>query len=164
MEEKVSARETSNHTQKEQRRPEVLLALIEHGSRPAAFALIGLFITIWLFSVKGTLQKVSLASFEVELHTVSTSANLNKELNALAELNDEQLQLFLVLGKEREYINYNGEEVNEENLGKLYEVGLLKDWQTTSEGGFSWTVSKNGNRLHDILRNLIYSSIRRSAT
>ena len=164
MKDKDSGRETPCGTKDKQHKPEILLALIEHGSRPAAFALIGLFITLWLFSVKGTLQKVSLASFEVELHTVSTSANLSKELNALAELNDEQLQLFLILGKKRNHINYNGEELNEENLNKLYEKGLLSEWKMEADGGFSWTVSKDANRLHDILRNLIYSSIRRSTT
>ena len=150
--------------QKKKGRSEILLAFIEHGSRPAALVLIGLFVTIWLFSVKDVLKTVRVASFELELQTITESAKLSNELEALAELTDEQMQLFLIVGKKRTHITYKGKEVTDENLSKLYEKGLLSEWRKEPSGDYWWRVSENGHRLHDIIFNLIFSSIRRSAT
>jgi hypothetical protein len=83
------------------------------------------------------------------------------ELTALQTLHDAQLQLFLVIGKERRPIQYHGEEVNEENLRKLKEAGLLLDYQRT-EQGFRWKVSEKAHRLHDIIFGQVVKSIKRT--
>ena len=148
---------------------EVLIAFIQYGSRSAAIVFIGLLLIIWLFMVReplfgllGNAQMLKLGSFEIKLREKVSSANLSTELRALENLTDQQLQLFLIIGKKREHISYTGEEVTEENLKKLQEVGILKQVKKT-ETGFWWEVSEDSNKLHDIIRSLIISSIRRGA-
>jgi hypothetical protein len=77
-------------------------------------------------------------------------------------LDDAQLQLFLVIGKERKPIQYHGEEVNEQNLRKLKEAGLLLDYRKAEKGGFRWDVSEKGHRLHDIIFAQVVKSIKRT--
>jgi hypothetical protein len=161
-----SNREAEPKTQKAGN--EVLLAFIQYGSRPVAILFIGLLLIIWLFTVReplfGLLENAQLkyGLFEVKLLKKASSANLSTRLRALENLNEQQLQLFLIIGKKREHISYIGEEVTEENLKKLQEAGLLKQVEKT-ETGFWWEVSEDGKKLHDIIRSLIISSIRRSA-
>jgi hypothetical protein len=170
MSEKQPPREEeATHKRSTEGKSDILLALIEHGSRPAAMALVGLFVILWLFSAKDPLfgllrqaETLKFGAFEIELRNIAESANLDKELNALVTLTDEQLQLFLVVGKKRAHIRYEGEELTEENLRKLYEVGLLAEWRNEPDGGYWWRVSEKGNTLHDIIRGLVFSQLRRS--
>lgn len=152
-------------------KPEILLALIEHGSRPIATFLIGMALITWLFLVRVPLfnfleksKSLKVGSFEVQLREIVEKANLNPELFTLQELNDQQLQLFLIIGKEREPITYYGEELTEKNLKKLKEVGLLSDVQVKAkQNELGWKVSEKGAKLHNIITNLIITSIRQSA-
>ena len=80
---------------------EIILAIIEHASRPMAYVLIGLFVTILLFSVKDEIKKAKFGSFEIEIQAIAKSADVTEDLNALSKLSDDQLQLFLVMGKKR---------------------------------------------------------------
>jgi hypothetical protein len=148
----------------------VLLALIEHGSRPVAILLLGLFLIMWLFTARRPLfellsdaQRLKVGSFELQLRKSTDAADLRPELRALQGLNDEQLQLFLVIGKERKHITYNGEEVTEENLNRLQKAGLLAEVRKEPQGGFWWRVSDKGFTLHNIIRTLVLDSIRRAA-
>src|SRR5712691_5744428 len=101
-EKQTSARESETEARTTRERPEVLITLIEHGSRPAAFLLVGLFVVVWLFSVLEPLfnvfrqaETLKVGSFEVKLRVSAAAANVGHELQALGTLNDEQLQLFL---------------------------------------------------------------------
>ena len=152
------------------RRQGLLLAFIQHGSRPAALAFIGLLVVAWLFTVRqpalallGQAQKLKVGSFEVELRAKATEANVEKELQALNRLSEDQLQLFLVIAKSRSHITYQGAEVTEANLEKLREAGLLAEWKKGEGGGYWWAVSEDGHRLHEVVRRVILSSIRKSA-
>jgi hypothetical protein len=159
------------HDVRGSQRSAILLAFIEHASRPVAFLLVGLFAVGWLFYAKGPLfdllgraERLKIGFFEAQLRERAASADVGRELRALGGLNDHQIDLFLVVGgKERQDIMYNGEEVTEENLRKLQEVGLLAEWGRTPDGRYRWTISKEGNTLHRIVRSLITSSVRRSA-
>ncbi|MBI4380855.1 MAG: hypothetical protein HY574_06660 [candidate division NC10 bacterium] len=169
-EKELSSKKSEEESKTQDAKPEVLLTLIEHGSRPAVILLIGLFLVTWLFTVREPLfdvlrkaQTLKLGSFEVQLRENADSANLGPQLRALEGLSDEQLQLFLVVGKQRAHITYKGEEVTDKNLKKLQEVGLLAEVRPEPEGGFWWRVSEKGITLHNIIRTLIFSSIRRSA-
>ncbi len=153
-----------------ERRTEILVALIQHGSRPAAALLIGLLVAGWLFAVKDPLldllqraQKIKYGPLEVELAERAALADVSAELKSLARLTDEQLQLFLVIGKYRSHIRYDGQEVTEPNLERLRELGILARWEKRESGDLWWQVSEEGHRLHDIVRNLVFVSMRRSA-
>jgi hypothetical protein len=145
-------------------RSEILHAIIEHSSRPVAYVLIGLFATIWLFSIKDVIKTARFGDFEVEIQSIAKSADVSRELNALSKLSDGQLQLFLIIGRKRTHITYYGEELNEENLEALEAAGLLTEYRVEVDGSFWWRVSTNGHRLHNVIFNLIVSEIRRSAT
>jgi hypothetical protein len=150
-------------------RPELLLALIEHGSRPAAILLVGLLVVVWLFAVREPLFRVlrnatllKLPWFEIQLQQRAAANDVVAELEKLQTLNDEQLQLFLVVGKKREHIAYEGEEVTQENLEALRAAGLLDSVESLGEKRFRWQVSRDGHRLHDIIRQLVFEAIRSS--
>jgi hypothetical protein len=167
--EKKSSPETEKRDKPEQAKPEVLLALIEYGSRPAAILLIGVFVVLWLFSVReplfqllGQAQELKIGSFEVQLREDAVYANLDTELRALKELSLAQLQLFLVVGRERERITYNGPEVTQENLRALEQAGLLSEVRRTDDGGLEWRVSSKGHELHELIFSQLLFSIRRS--
>lgn len=157
----------------EQEKPHVLLALIEHASRPTAILLVGAFVVLWLFAVRGPLfqlleraQLLRLGSFEVQLRADAAYADLGTELKALNELSLSQLQLFLVVAREREntaHITYRGPEVTEENLRALEKIGLLSEVRREEDGGFFWRVSNEGSELHSLIFSQLLVSIRRSA-
>jgi hypothetical protein len=168
-EKEVGSEERDKTTGPRDGRRELLVTFIEHGSRPAAALLIGLFLVGWLFSVRQPLleifpqaRKLKVGSFELELQENAAVAGVRGELQALSGLTDEQLQLFLVIGKSRPHITYLGEEATEDNLQKLQELGIVAEWRREDSGALWWRVSEEGNRLHDIVRNMIFSSIRRS--
>src|SRR6185503_12905145 len=111
----------------------VSLALIEHTSRPLAYLIIAIlaffFVREPIFDLLRDAQKVKVGSFEVELRARVNQANVGDEFRALQSLDDEQLQLFLIVGKERSDkvpVIYEGEEAIEENFSKLRELGLLE--------------------------------------
>ena len=151
-------------------RHELLLAFLQHGSRPLALAFIGLLVVCWLFTVRepafemlGQAQKLKVGSFEVELRAKATQAKVENELEALNRLSEEQLQLFLVIGRSRSHITYDGPEVSDANLEKLKEVGLVAEWKKEPEGRYWWAVSEDAHRLHEVVRRLVLSSIRKGA-
>jgi hypothetical protein len=150
----------------------ITVALIEHGIRPVVYLLLGLAFVFWLFSVKEPLFQVlkssethfKAGSFEVSLRAMANAGHLADELTALQTLNDAQLQLFLVMTKWRRPIGYHGEEVNEENLRKLKELGLLLDYRKDDKGEFHWEVSEKAHRLNDIIFSQVVKSIKRTPT
>ncbi|MBL8166508.1 MAG: hypothetical protein JNJ50_00045 [Acidobacteria bacterium] len=151
-------------------KPEILLALIEHGSRPIATLIIGLALVIWLFFVRGQLfdflnnaEALKIGSFEVKLRDIAKNVNLDPTLRALKELNGQQLQLFLIIGKKREQIRYEGEEVTDGNLSILKDAGLLSSYEKLPNGDYKWAVSENGVKLHNIITGLIFTSVQQSA-
>jgi hypothetical protein len=147
----------------------IAVALIEHGIRPAVYLILGTAFVVWLFLAREPLFQwleggdttVKAGSFEFSLRAKASAGEVANELTALQTLHDAQLQLFLVIGKERRPIQYHGEEVNEENLRKLKEAGLLLDYQRT-EQGFRWKVSEKAHRLHDIIFGQVVKSIKRT--
>ena len=150
----------------------ITVALIEHGIRPVVYLLLGLAFVFWLFSVKEPLFQVlgtsethiKAGSFEVSLRAMANAGHLADELTALRTLNDAQLQLFLVMTKWRRPIGYHGEEVNEENLRKLKELGLLLGYRKDDKGEFHWEVSEKAHRLNDIIFSQVVKSIKRTPT
>jgi hypothetical protein len=149
---------------------QLILSAVEHASRPIATVLIAVFLLFFgyctkdrWFSLLDKSETVKVGSFEVKLREVADKANLSPELRTLSELNDEQLQLFLIIGKERNPIKYYGEELSLENLRKLKEVGLLSEFDQKPNNELGWKVSEKGHRLHKIISSSINSSIRNSA-
>ncbi|WP_145927122.1 hypothetical protein [Jeongeupia sp. USM3] len=148
----------------------IVVALIEHAIRPVVYLVLGAAFISWLFYVKEPLldvvgsgdTTVRAGSFEVSLRAKASAGDLSDELAALQMLNDTQLQLFLVIGKERGPIQYHGEEVSEENLNRLKEVGLLDDIRRTEQGAFQWSASEKANRLHDVIFRQVIRSIKRT--
>ena len=149
----------------------VLLALIEHASRPLAILVIGIGILLWLTWAKDPLfdflnrtQNLKVGSIEVQLQTQADAQNLGPALQSLRELTSDQLALFLVIGRERgSGINYEGPEVTEENLHALEQAGLVVGVQRASDGRLTWRVSDEGNRLYDIIYKNIELAIRLGA-
>jgi hypothetical protein len=147
------------------------LALIEHGSRPLVNLLIGLFVIILLFWAKDPLfnllsraQELKVGSFEIQLRDEAEVANLSLELRTLRKVTPDQLALFLVIGRQREQIVYNGPEVTEENLEALEKASLLSSLERLPDGRFSWQVSEQGNRLYEIISAQLQLAINRSAS
>jgi len=138
---------------------DVLLALIEHASRPLASVFIGLIVLMFFFFAKdhlidllGKTDSVKLGSFELKIREEADSKGVSRELRELQGLNKQQIQLFLIIGKVRqEHITYGGEEVTEKNLYALQDVGLLQSYTKREDGGFDWIVSQKGDELHDII-------------
>jgi hypothetical protein len=148
----------------------ITVALIEHAIRPVVYLLLGLAFVLWLFSVREPLFQVlgtsethfKAGSFEVSLRAMANAGHLGDELTALRTLNDAQLQMFLVMTKWRRPIGYHGQEVNEENLRKLKELGLLLDYRKDDKGEFHWEVSEKAHRLNDIIFGQVVKSIKRT--
>ncbi|HEV2913112.1 MAG TPA: hypothetical protein VGX92_07340 [Pyrinomonadaceae bacterium] len=157
-------------SQAEKPKPYVLLALIEHGSRPAAYIIVGLFVLLFLFKIKDPLfkllegaQEVKVGSFELRLRASADQAGLSKEFSGLETLSDQQVQLFLVVGdKNKPQISYSAEEVTEENLKKLQEMGLLSEVKRQEDGKLFWAVSDKGHNLHQLIFKQVIKSIRGS--
>jgi hypothetical protein len=168
MVDEVSPVKEADTPSRTERASPILLALIEHGSRPAALVLVGLLGMVWLFSMRqplldliGQVTTLKIGSFEVQLQLAAQSADLVRELDALRDLNSDQLQLFLVIGKRREHITYRGPELTAENVTKLRDTGLVEEWRTEPDGSFWWRISDKANKLHDIIQNMVFSRIRR---
>lgn len=149
---------------------QLILSAVEHASRPVATVLIAVFLLVFgyctrerWFSLLEKSETVKVGSFELKIRQDADKANLSTELRTLSELNDEQLQLFLIIGKERNPIKYYGEELSQENLRKLKEVGLLSEFDQKPNDELGWKVSEKGHRLHKIISSSINSSIRNSA-
>lgn len=139
------------------------MAIIEHASRPIAYVFLGLFLFVFLLSVREPLSKslesaakVKMGSFEF-IREEADNSDLGKELQVLVALNRQQIILFIIIGKFRAtHTTYGGEEVTEENLRVLKNVGLLSDYTKREDGGFDWTVSEKGDELHSIImRNFV---------
>ncbi|WP_432719623.1 hypothetical protein R0381_000238 [Jeongeupia wiesaeckerbachi] len=148
----------------------IAVALIEHAIRPIVYLLLGAAFIVWLFYVRGPLldilgrgdTTVRGPGFEVSLRMQAKEGDLSDELAALQTLNDTQLQLFLVIARQRGPIQYNGEEVTEENLNRLKDAGLIVDVRRTDQGAFQWSVSEKGYRLHNIIFRQVIRSIKRT--
>lgn len=149
----------------------VLLALIEHASRPLAILVIGLGILLWLtwakdplFNLLNRAQNVKFGGLELQLQAQADAQNLGPALQSLRELTSDQLALFMVIGRDRgRRIDYNGPEVTEENLQSLQQAGLIVGFQKVAEDRFTWNVSDEGNRLYDIIAKNIELAIRLGA-
>lgn len=158
-------------------RRELALATIQHANRSIAILLIALIVASVLFFTRKELtcwlanaESVKAGSFEVRLRAGVRANQLGAEFSKLVDLNDQQLQLFLILGKKRgstvagKYdIAYTGEEVTGPNLYKLRDIGLLAKVDQTGTTTYDWDVSDNGMRLHKLLLEHIVTSIKESA-
>lgn len=147
-------------TEKQDRQLTLLLALIEHGSRPLAILLVGLAVVAWLawakeplFTFLNRTQALKFGSFELQIQAQADAQNLGDALQNLRELSPDQMALFLVIGRDRQgnNIHYRGPEVQEENLQALRQAGLIDSFQKGANGDFAWVVSNEGNRLYDII-------------
>jgi len=109
-------------------------------------------------------QELKFGSFEIRLRVSADLSNVKDELKGLAVLNDQQIQLFLVLGRKRGHITYKGEEVTEENLSKLKIVGLLSEVRREEDGDLFWRVSEKGHILHDLIYRQVVAAIGRRSS
>src|SRR5262245_53037383 len=163
-----SAQQPSTNPREQKPNNELRLALIQHGSRPAAIVFVAVLVVIWLFpmrerffSLLGHAEELKLGSFSLRLREQATSANLGEEYKKLETLSLEQIQLFLIVGAKRKAdISYRGPEVSKENLEKLQEVGLLQDVKVQEDGNLSWRPTEEGTRLHKIIIEQVVASIR----
>ena len=149
---------------------EIILAVIEYASRPLATVFVGLFIVVWLFFMRGPLfqllantESVKIGSFEIQLREQAHYENLGDQLRALKNLTPEQLELFLIVGKQREHISYFGPEVTEPNLRALKDAGLLSEYHKQPNDEWFWRVSNNGFALQRLIFGLLTAAIKESA-
>ena len=162
-----SVREEGPKIENSGARRELLLALIQHGSRPAVIGLIGLMIFFWLFSVKEPLcrlisrtQELKVGSFTIRLRENVKIDNLGEEYKKLETLSLQQIQLFLIIGVKRNVnITYDGPEATKQNLDKLQEVGLLQNVREEG-GGRYWDTTEKGERLYGIIFDQLVVAIR----
>ena len=158
-------------------RRELALATVQHANRSIAILLIALVVasvvylarkelTCWLSNA----ESVKAGSFEVRLRAGVRANQLGSEFSKLVELNDQQLQLFLILGKQRGStaagpygIAYTGEEITGPNLAKLKDIGLLATVTQKGSNNYDWDVSDKGVRLHKLLLEHIITSIKEAA-
>ena len=141
---------------------ELLLALIQHGSRPAGWVLISLIVLIavlWvrepLFRVIGSAKELRLGNY---VYLKAERAGVSSELKKLATLTTDQIQLFLIIGRSRpgHHITYGGPESNEENYSKLKQIDLIENLiikknPDTGKKDMSWRLTEQGAKLHDLL-------------
>jgi hypothetical protein len=161
-----SAREREPQAEPRRVSTEVKLALIEHALRPAAFAFVGILLFVWLLIAGGSIELLKAGPFEAKLREQAEKKAVQKELRELEGLTNEQLQLFLIIGRKRqsELITYSGSEVNEPNLQSLRAAGLLSSFDIEEKEGkdwYRWEVSEKGHQLHQVIFDLLLASIRR---
>ncbi len=149
----------------------ILLAIIEHGSKPAAYVLIGFLVFIFLFSVReplfSTLNRAEELQFGDFVYRAASEEGVSRELKELASLSYDQIQLFIIIGRERpdDNITYLGPESKEENYRKLQEIGLIENIlieinQETGKRDLSWRTTVQGDALHDLLMKEVVKAIR----
>jgi hypothetical protein len=148
---------------------EIILAVIEYASRPLATVFVGILVVLWLFFMRGPLfqllantERVKIGSFEIQLREQAHYENLGDELRALKNLTPDQLELFLIVGKEREHISYFGPEVTEPNLRALKDAGLLSEFNKQPNNQWFWRVSDNGFALQRLIFGLLTAAIKGS--
>ena len=152
---------------------ELLLAFIEHGSRPTAFVLIAILILARLLSAQQPLLRLIGRTNELQIgewiHLKAETVGVSHELQKLASLTSEQIQLFLIVGTKRpgRQITYNGPESKEENYRALENAGLLENIliernPDTGKRYLSWKVATQGERLHGLLMEQIITAIEKS--
>lgn len=149
---------------------EILLALIQHGSRPLVMLLIFVIVALAVFFARchiylwlANAESVKIGSLEVRIREEAQSGELGKEFRSLANLSDEQLELFLIVGRERKSnINYKGQELSEANLRQLQDLGLLQNLTPAANNQFSWEVTDTGQKVHSTLLRLVADSISRA--
>ena len=152
----------------------VLLAIIEHGSKPVAYVLVGFLVFIFLFSVKEPLFDALNRAEEIQyggfFYRAASEEGISRELKDLASLSHDQIQLFLIIGKKRpdQYITYRGPEFTQQNYRKLEEIGLIDNIidevnpETGKHDSISWRVTEQGNRLHTLLMKEVVKAIRKA--
>lgn len=152
-----------------QSKREIILAVIEYASRPLAIVFVGFLVVVWLFFMRGPLfqllantERVKIGSFEIQLRDQAHYENLGDQLRALKTLTPEQLELFLIIGKEREHISYSGPEVSEPNLRALKNAGLLSEFYKQPNNQWFWRVSDNGFALQRLIFGLLTAAIKGS--
>jgi len=166
-----SAKPTDHERQATKR--ELLLAFIEYGSRPTAFVLIAVLILAGFLAVKQPLFELLGRTNELKLgewiHLKAETAGVSTELQKLASLTKQQIQLFLIVGTKRPgyQITYNGPESKEENYKALESAGLLENIEIernpdTGKRDLSWKVTAQGERLHALLMEQVISAIEKS--
>jgi hypothetical protein len=72
------------------------------------------------------------------------------------------LELFLIVGKEREHISYFGPEITEPNLQALKNAGLLSEFYKQRNNQWFWRVSDNGFALQRLIFGLLTATIKGS--
>jgi hypothetical protein len=151
-------------------RREILLALIQHGSRPLGLLLITLALLFAIYCARCQIQLwmanaelVKFGSLELRVReAVTQSTEVGKQIKSLGDLTPDQLELFLIVGTQRNTdINYSGPEVSGPNLLKLQELGLLRN-VNPDPLKLSWAPTEKGNQLHNALLGLVGDSISRA--
>ncbi|MBV8773824.1 MAG: hypothetical protein JO166_16075 [Deltaproteobacteria bacterium] len=169
----MSADKTSRLEQEgddgKQPKREIILALIEYASRPLATVFVSLLAVLWLFFMRGALfqllantESVKVGSFEIQLREQAHYEDLGDQLRALKNLTPDQLELFLIVGKEREHISYFGPELTEANLQALKSAGLLSEFYKQPNNQWFWRVSDNGFALQRLIFGLLTAAIKGS--
>lgn len=168
-----SARQTDASTSAAKKN-EILLALIEHGTKPLAYIVSGMLLFLFFLMIKNPLVDAVGRANEIQLggfvYRGAIDAGVIRELDALASLTTDQIQLFLIIGRRRpgSFISYDGPESNAENYERLREVGLIGNFEQyqdpdTGENRLSWRITDDGSTLHTLLMLEIDSAIKRAA-
>jgi hypothetical protein len=141
-------------------RRELLLALVQHGIRPAATVIVALLIFIWLSTAGLELSMLKGPGFEARFDREVANKDLRSELESLQTLDRDQLQLFLIVGRDRgtRSIHYTGPEAQIENWEALQRADLLKYNKLEGER-VEFTLTPKANLLHKVLFDSLYESI-----
>jgi hypothetical protein len=146
-------------TQNSSFRHDIMLALVQHVSRPAAVVFAALLLFLWLLIAGIELEALKGAGFEARFKKSVTQRNLGYELKQLRQLNPSQLQLFLIVASDRreQRISYTGPEATVENWEALKQAGLL-EYKRIDEHMVDFTVTRKAHLLHlAIMENLVES-------
>lgn len=150
------------------------LALIEHGSRPAAYLLIAVIVLIGvlqfrdpLFDLLDRSQHLRVGSFEVRLQervrAFEGDEDLKQAFSRLKNLNEDQIALFLVVGAPgRDNYQFSSHEVTPENLQALQSAGLISGYTKNADGSYTWTSTPEAARLYQFVVDELTRSFERT--
>jgi hypothetical protein len=143
-------------------RRELILSLVQYASWPAATLLGVVLLLFWLWISGAELELLKGAGFEARFNKSVAEQGLSKEVGVLRQLDYDQLQLFLIVGRDRreQRISYSGPEANTANWEALQRAELLT-FKKINENTVDFQVTAKANRLHSAIMENLAKSIKK---
>ena len=139
---------------------DLILALVQYGTQPAAVVIVALLVFTWLMTAGTQLSVLKGPGFEAKFDRDVEKEELQSELRSLRTLTKDQLQLFLIVGRDRngQKIDYTGPEATDENWEALATAGLLT-FRDIGDKRVEFTITRKAYLLHVVLLDNLYRSI-----